>query len=140
MWLQIYMKVGNKNSTDISNMNSTSERNWEEKKKANKSQDLYIFIFQLVCFYNKYMTTIIISYRMRPRFCLSYCRGGMSLWSRQKFVNDESKAGWHPKGTKNPIKLSSVSCSISILVFLKREKQNKTKQLIQQLPVCLQLK
>lgn len=87
------MKVRNKNSTDISNMNSTSERNWEEKKKANKSQDLYIFIFQLICFYNEYMTAIIILYRMGSIFFLSYCKGGMSLWSREKFVNDESKAG-----------------------------------------------
>lgn len=87
------MKVGNKNSTDISSINSTSERSWKEKK--GKSQDLYIFIFQLVCLYNKNMTAIIIlsSYRMRSSFCLSYCKGGMSLWNREKFFNDESKAG-----------------------------------------------
>lgn len=93
------MKIRNKNSTDISSMSSTSERSCKEKKKANKSQDLYIFIFQLVCFYNKNMTAIIIlsSYRMRSRLCLSYCKGGMSLWNKQKFVNDESKLENIPK-------------------------------------------
>lgn len=54
------MKVGNKNSADISSMKFYFREELGRKKKANKSQDLYIFIIQLVCFYNVNMTAIII--------------------------------------------------------------------------------